>query len=181
MAKCNVEKLKALREYLGLSLNAFGRGIGYTGKQISRYENGISPIPDEVVNKIIEVYEVKKDYFKNSAFPLEDAVALPDYEKERSETARRITERRLECGLNQKKLAELCSCSETKISQIEHSKIAVTSLMAATLSRVLEVGIDWLLKGDESRKNYPEDGKLREWLWKHEDVRKELWERMESE
>ena len=171
------EKLQTLREYLGLSMNAFGREIGYTGKQISRYEKETASISDEVIDKIVAAYGVAPEYFQE-AMPVADAVSARNCEKEKIAT--RITERRIECGLNQKELARLCECSQTNISQIEHCKVVVTSTMARKLATVLEVGVDWLLKGDERKKNYPEDGKLREWLWEHEEIRKELWERMKN-
>ena len=35
--------------------------------------------------------------------------------------------------------------------------------------------------GDEGKKNYPLSEKLTDWLWKNENIRKELWERMERD
>ena len=34
--------------------------------------------------------------------------------------------------------------------------------------------------GNEERKNFPLEGKLAEWLWRHPEVREELWKRMEE-
>ena len=45
---------------------------------------------------------------------------------------------------------------------------------------MLEVGVEWLLTGNEERKNFPLEGKLAEWLWRHPEVREELWKRMEE-
>lgn len=48
-----------------------------------------------------------------------------------------------------------------------------------TMCSVL-VGVEWLLTGNEERKNFPLEGKLAEWLWRHPEVREELWKRMEE-
>lgn len=56
----------------------------------------------------------------------------------------------------------------------------MTERTAAKLGKVLEVGVDWLLTGNEERKKYPVDGKMTEWLWQHPEVREELWKRMEE-
>lgn len=174
------EKLKALREYLELSPNAFGAKIGYSGKHIGRYEKGITKIPDVVIEKITEAFNVAPGYFEGT-IPVEEAVEKIDKEKEKKEIAARIAERRNELCLSRRALSRLCETNENQISMIETQKITVTESMARKIGEALEVGVDWILKGDESRKNYPEDGELREWLWEHEDVRKELWEKMKKE
>ncbi len=174
------KRLKSLREFLGLSPNAFGAKIGYTGKHIGRYEKGITKIPDEVIKKITEAFNVDSGYFEGTV-PVEEAVEKIDKEKEKKEIAARIAERRNELCLSRRALSRLCETNENQISMIETQKITVTESMARKIGEALDVGVDWILKGDESRKNYPEDGELREWLWEHEDVRKELWERMKNE
>ncbi len=180
-----IQSLRVLRESLGFSLNAFGRGIGYTGKQIGRYEKGIAPISDKVIEKIVLAYGVNPDYFKftvsgEPTVPLEKAVSVPDYEKEKRKIAARIKERRIECGLTQTALAKLCEFTAPNISLIERCEITVTTATAGKLAAALEVGTDWILKGNQSRRNYPVEGKMLEWLWEHEEIRKELWERMKN-
>ena len=54
----------------------------------------------------------------------------------------------------------------------------LTEKQAIKISEVLEVGIEWLLKGDEAKKDYPIDQRMIHWLWKHEDERREIWNRM---
>lgn len=51
---------------------------------------------------------------------------------------------------------------------------------AEKLAAALEVGVDWLLTGDESKKRFPADKAMVDWLWQHPEVREELWERMKE-
>lgn len=48
------------------------------------------------------------------------------------------------------------------------------------LAEALEVGVDWLLTGDEEKKQRPVDKKLVDWLWEHPGVREELWKQMKD-
>ena len=60
-------------------------------------------------------------------------------------------------------------------------KIPVERKAGEKLAEALDVGVDWLLFGDEGKKRYPADKKLIEWLWEHPEVREELWKKMDEE
>ena len=47
----NSESIKELRQYLGLSLRAFGKPLGYSGTQISRFEQNISAPSSRLIEK----------------------------------------------------------------------------------------------------------------------------------
>ena len=40
--------------------------------------------------------------------------------------------------------------------------------------------MDWLLTGDEDRKDFPADKAMVNWLWQHPEVREELWKQMKE-
>lgn len=56
----------------------------------------------------------------------------------------------------------------------------LTKKQGVKLAEALEVGIEWLLLGNEKKKEYPADKKMIDWLWEHSDVRKEIWDRMKG-
>lgn len=56
----------------------------------------------------------------------------------------------------------------------------LTEKQGVKLAEALEVGISWLLLGNEKKKEYPADKKMIDWLWEHSDVRKEIWGRMKE-
>ena len=57
------EKIHALRLYLGLSLQAFGESLGYTGRHISRFEKNVVEPDERVIQRICEVFHVEPSYF----------------------------------------------------------------------------------------------------------------------
>ena len=54
----------------------------------------------------------------------------------------------------------------------------LTEKQGRKLAETLEVGVEWILQGTTSRRDYPVDERLVNWLWEHEDERREIWERM---
>ena len=69
-------------------------------------------------------------------------------------------------------LSRMVGISQGQISMLESGKYQLKRKAAEKLGAALEVGVDWLLTGDEDRKCYPADRALIDWLWKHPEVRK---------
>ena len=69
---------------------------------------------------------------------------------------------------------------QPQISLLESGKYQVKRKAAEKLAAALEVGVDWLLTGDEEKKDFPADKAMVDWLWQHPEVREELWERMKE-
>ena len=173
------EKIHELRMYLGLSLRAFGEPIGYTGMHISRFEKNVL-IPDErVIQKICEVFHVEPSYFTGE-LSVEQAVHKDAEDEVKSAAAQRLTSARLEKGLSMWELSRRAGISQPQISMLESGKYQLKRKAGAKLAEALDVGVDWLLTGDEGKKQYPADRKLIDWLWEHPEVREELWKRMDD-
>lgn len=172
------EKIRALRIYLGLSLKAFGEAIGYTGTHISRFEKNIA-VPDErVIQKICQVFQVAPSYFTGE-MPVEQAVQKVDVDT--AGAGQRLTNARLEKGLSMWELSRRAGISQPQISLLENGKYQLKRKAGEKLAEALDVGADWLLIGDEGKKQYPADKKLIKWLWEHPEVREELWKKMDEE
>lgn len=174
-------KIKAVREYLNLTLNAFGRSLGYAGTSIKRFENGdLRTRKGEegqnhpVVEKICDIYGVDRMYFYGD-LALTDAVQKGN--RSEKEIIERLETARAEKGLGVVELNNLAGLSSGHLSRIEHRDTALTRQTAEKLADTLDVGVDWLMQGDENKKSYPVSKKLIDWLWENEDVRKELWEK----
>ena len=63
---------------------------------------------------------------------------------------------------------------------LESGKYQLRRKAGEKLAAVLEVGVDWLLTGDEDRKDFPADKAMVNWLWQHPEVREELWKQMKE-
>ena len=59
------ERVRELRKYLGLTLEKFGEPLGVTKTAISRLENGVNGITDQMVKSICREYNVNEEWLIN--------------------------------------------------------------------------------------------------------------------
>lgn len=78
----------------------------------------------------------------------------------------------------QRELAQLSGMSDIHLCNIENSECNISRKSSEKLAEALEVGVEWLLNGDESKKDFPADKKLIDWLWEHPEIREKLWNEM---
>lgn len=170
-----------LRAYLQLSQAAFAKSLGLSPTHIARFEKGVSVPSSETIDEICKVFCVDRRYFgehslgeRSAVISVEDAVKKTNPEEG---IADRLKNAREEKGWSQSELSERSGVDRTVISRIE-SGATLTEKPAVKLSDTLEVGVEWLLKGDEEKKAYPVNQRMVQWLWQHEDARREIWYRM---
>ena len=171
------KKIHDLRSYLGLSLKAFGDAIGYTGTHILRIEQKSGNPSEQFIQKVCEGLHVDPEYFTGE-MPVEQAVQK--VEVDTAGAGQRLSIARQEKGLSMWELSKRAGISQPQISMLESGKYQVKRKAAEKLAAVLEVGVDWLLTGDEEKKAFPADKAMVDWLWQHPEVREELWERMKE-
>ena len=87
---------------------------------------------------------------------------------------------RIEKGLTLKELSDLVGLSDSQLCLIENGESNLTKKRAADIARVLHVGVEWLLYGDEEKKYFPLNEKMAQWLWNHPEVREQIWKMMKN-
>ena len=165
--------IRDLRAYLELSLIAFSAPIGLSPTHIARLEKGVTVPSQENINRICEAFEVDKRYFEC----LIDVKAAVEKKNPEAGVANRLKLAREEKGWSQKELARRSGVVASIINRVEFGA-KLTKKQGVKLAEALEVGMDWLMYGDEEKKEYPVDERMVRWLWEHSDVRKEIWDRM---
>lgn len=173
----NSAYIKNLREYLELSLNAFGKPLGYSGTHITRFERGTHEPTEDAIALICEVYGVDPGYFRGEV-SVSDAVNKTSKVEARRLIGERLKAVRLERDLIQRELAKMSGVSDTHIANLENGEYNISRRSAEKLAEALEVGVEWLLNGDESKKDFPADKRMIDWLWKHPEIREKLWNEM---
>ena len=162
------DRIHDLRSYLGLSLKAFGEAIGFSGNHISRFEKNVFSPDERVTQKICDVFHVDPSYFTGE-MPVEQAVQK--VEVDTAGAGQRLKTARVEKRLSMWELSRRAGISQPQISMLESGKYQVRRKAAEKLAAALEVGVDWLLTGDESKKRFPADKAMVDWLWQHPEVR----------
>ena len=172
------QKIHDLRSYLGLSLKAFGEQIGYTGTHIFRIEQKAVNPSEQFIQKVCEGLHVDPEYFTGE-MPVDQAVQK--VEVDTAGAGHRLSIARQEKGLSMLELSRRSGISQPQISMLESGKYQLRRKAGEKLAAVLEVGVEWLLTGDEEKKDFPVDKAMVNWLWQHPEVREELWKRMKDE
>ena len=132
---------------------------------------------ERIIEKICDVHHVDQAYF-TSEMPVEQAVQK--VEVDTAGAGQRLSIARQEKGLSMWELSRRAGISQPQISMLESGKYQVRRKAAEKLAAALEVGVDWLLTGDEEKNAFPADKAMVDWLWQHPEVREELWERMKE-
>ena len=187
-------RIRELRLYLGLSMAEFARYVGYSPTHIARLEQGTSEPREVFIEKLCELFGVDMEYFTGNMgnMTLEDAVhwsgsdvedgAENSVEKVYDGRApERLKALRSELGLSQRAFANKVGVNNSLISEVEAGNRELSITAAKKIEAAFNIGYEWLLYGTEEKKNYPVSSKLVNWLWSDENVRKELWERMEPD
>ena len=172
------EIISHLRAHLKLSQAKFAAPLGLSSTQIARFERGIYVPSPEIIKKICEVFDVDERLFGDSSMTVEEAVTSHDII---SEISARIRSERKEKGWSQTELAKHAGLTTNTIYRIETGQINLATQTATNIASALDVGIDWLMRGNKERKNYPADQKMIDWLWEHPDVREMIWNMMKNE
>ncbi len=99
-------------------------------------------------------------------------------EKARIIVGERIRTFRKSMNLTQTEFGEPYGMSKMTLSRVENGLVRLTKANAEKISDIYGVGVDWVLHGDEERRDYPVNHKMIEWLWKHPEERKKLWRKV---
>ena len=147
--------MKELRTHLKLSLNKFAAPLEISSGYIKRVEDGRTVPSQKVLDSICAIYSVDPLYFQDNV-SLEAAVCKPKTKEElNSEIDSRVRGIRQERGMMIVEFSQLTGINEGRLSYIENRGYTLTERNAKTIGRVLEVGEDWLLTGNDRNKYHP--------------------------
>ena len=79
-----------------------------------------------------------------------------------------------------KQPSELTSIVDSRLGLTENGHYRLKENKAEDIAEALEVGVEWLLHGDET-KNDPVNHHMIEWLRKHPEIRQEIWNQIHQE
>ena len=172
------EKIKELRKLLNLSLVAFSKPLGCSPTHIKRMEVGTVIPGEEFISKLCEVYHISPAYFDGTV-SIEE-LDIKDKEEEKKEIGKRLKQARKEKGMTLKELSLLASITDAQLSLTENGHYRLKENRAEDIAEALEVGVEWLLYGEERNKHFPADRKMIEWLKDHPEIREQIWKMMEN-
>ncbi|MCD8011775.1 MAG: helix-turn-helix domain-containing protein [Lachnospiraceae bacterium] len=169
-------KIRYLREELGLGRTVFGAKIGYSYQQIERVEDGINAVSDDLCRKISKEYGVSMEWLTGDEGAGE--LVLEESEERRRKRMRQAYE---ESGLSQREFARQTHTSASMLGDVIAGRKKLTIFYAKKIEESLGIGADWLMYGDEKAKEYPLSDAMIRYMKEHPEIRKEIFERMETD
>lgn len=174
-----IKKIVELKDKLGLSRASFAKALDISPSQMARIEAGKVVLSDEFLKKICSTFHVNPGYFEGTV-EVDEAVKVVSLEEEMKQVGKRLKQTRLEKGLTLKELSDLVGLSDSQLCLIENGTNNLTEKRASDIGEALEVGVEWLLHGEERNKAFPADRKMMEWLKDNPYVREQIWKMMEN-
>lgn len=178
MSGDTVEKVRALEKYLHLTRNEFGRRMGMPPASAGQLEKRLDE--ENIIGRICRTYRVNPAYFTDAMTAADVARAVPE-EMEPGAAVRRLRNVREMRGLNQTELAKKMGMSQQLISAVEGGERRMSAAFAGKAAEVLDVGTDYLLCGDENRRDNPVNETMVRWLWNHAAWREKIRQEMRRE
>ena len=171
------EKVRQLRESLGLRRTEFGAKIGYSCERIQRIEDGIVSVGDELCEKICKEYKIDMEWWLS-----EENIDVNSLRESEDELRRaRLRQAYKDSGITHRELAKRSHTSVSALSEVMSGKKPLTISYAKKIEEPLGVGADWLLYGDEEAKEYPLTDAMMKYIKTHPEIRKEIKEKMDEE
>ena len=170
--------LKTVKACLKLTLQNIADATDVTNATVSRYTSGIMEIPVSWAEKFCSAFHVDKDWFiSGDGDPI--FKEKPQI-KQKDGAGMRLKQIRNELGLNQKTVYSILGINSSNYSKIENDHTTLTMENARKIEDAFGYGADWLLYGDEEKKEYPVCRRMIEYLWQHKEEREQLWEKMKE-
>lgn len=174
------ENLLKVKQKLKLSIARVASATTKAMSIVGYYFRGEKNPPEEWIDIFCSVYCVDKYWLINGEgepiFTGEPDVSL--VAKSSQDAGARVREIRKKAGLTQAEFGERVGLSYMGIYSIERGTTHLTPFTSARIEDEFDVGADWLMYGDEEKKEDPVSKKLIDWLWTKPEVREKLWKAM---
>jgi transcriptional regulator with XRE-family HTH domain len=175
------EKVSLVKTNLGLTLKTIASATCVTDATVCRYINGIKEIPNDWLELFCEAFHVEAEWMKaGEGDPVFTEKTDASITGDTSGTGKRLLQMRQELGIDRKTVYKALGVTHAMYSRLESGQSRLTKENAEKLEDHFGYGVDWILYGDERKKEYPIGKSMMEWLWENKEERKLLWQKMKS-
>lgn len=177
------KNLLLVKNRLNLSVRRVASVTNKAYSIVSQYFRGTKNPPEAWIDLFCQAYCLDKDWLINGDGE-PNFTGEPDKSvitRSSDNVGARIRELRESLGLTQKEFGEKIGMTLQGVFYLEKNKTAPSTFSAAKIEEQFDVGADWIMYGNEEKKEFPLSEKLIKWLWTKPEIRKKLWKEMERE
>ncbi|MCR5137169.1 MAG: transcriptional regulator [Oscillospiraceae bacterium] len=185
-----IRKLKELMKHLQLTQARMAADCGTSRPVFGRYLNESRAITLDILERVCAVYHVRMDYFTTDlslkkAFVIESpkpaAPSVMPLMGTDSQAGERIRKRREQLHLTKAELGRRTGINAGNIVRLENGNTRIRYETAYKFAKALQVEPEWILYGTAQDIPYPITPDVSLFLERHEEVRRMIWEMMESD
>ena len=161
------ENLLKVKKQLKLSIIRVATATNKASSVVGYYFRGEKNPPEPWIDIFCSVYCVDKDWLIDGdgepIFTGEPSISVVCKSSENA--GKRVRQIRKAAGLTQAEFGEKIGMSYGGIYCIEKNTTKLTPFTSARIEEAFDVGADWLMYGDDGKKDFPVSKKLIDWLW----------------
>ncbi len=146
----NFDKLKFLRNNLGLNQKELAQEIGLDNTLYNKYENDYNTIPLKHLINLCDYFNVSLDYIFDFTNIL--SYELMDSSVNKEEAGERLKSFRKEKKLTQAKLAQYLKTSRSVIADYERGRFLISTSFLYDICKKYKISADYLLGRVDSPK-----------------------------
>lgn len=150
---------------------------GYSTAYIIKIENGESKPTIEMIEAVCTAFHVSKDWLISGEGTMLERMLKPMD----NGWIERLKSLRAERQMSTRQFGKLIGVTNATVIRLERGDIQITQRRAKKIADACEVGVKWLLNGDENVKSYPCSDAMIAYLEKHMDVREYVWSKMKHD
>jgi len=140
------QRIRNIREILGLSQNEFANKINRTSNFIAQIESGRSNISEKTKTAICSTYHINPDWINYGIGDMFKAdCAPPPFDK--AGIPSRIKAVRKKLNMTQDEFSKLIDCSKSQLTSVEVGRVNPSNQWLTKLSKTANINICWLLSG----------------------------------
>lgn len=175
------KRIMLLRQMMGLSILRMADLSHYSPSYLCGLEQGIATPSNEMMSSVCSTFHVNREWLETGKGPIfydEEGAQVREHKIE--EAPERLKELREARKLNYKAFSKIVGVNAETYRNLEQGTRLLTERQAKKIANACDVGIDWLLYGEESAKAYPLNEDMVAYLQQNPELRKAIREKMQT-
>lgn len=175
------DRFKELRQLMGLSLRKMSQLCQYSDSYLSSVEDGKAIPSKEMIETVCKMFHVNQEWMDYGAEPIfiDDEGVQKKEEKVKS-VPERLAELRENYAMTYRQFAEKVGSNVETYRNLEQGTRLINHRQAKKIADACNVGIDWLMYGEETAKEYPLNDRMLEYLQKYPEIRKMVLKKIQQ-
>lgn len=171
----------SVKDALSLSIRNIAAATGVAEATLRIAMGGRKTINDSWPERFCDAYHVDNVWFLyGTGDPVFTGKSTPVETRNADGASVRLRETRKEMGLKQYEAADILGISRQFLNRLESGNAKPTEQFARRFEDAFGIGAEWLLYGDENKKDYPVCNRMIEYLWRNKTEREKLWKKMKN-